>query len=242
MVSSNECTVLRQARGYDWLARWYKPLEFMLFGSTLMQARLAGLAWIQSHVAPKRVLVLGDGDGRLLERILDVMPSARVTSVDFSSAMIRRQKALVARRKLQHRVTWIHTDALRWKPDACGFDVVVFAFFLDAFTSAELDQHLSGWIDGVRLGGILYYVDFVPADRVRGLFASRIARCRLAMMHVLFRIVTKLPNRQLPPIRDDLRRNVSSIEFEQTFSGGAIESVVFRCASPMNEAIRLSHE
>ena len=81
MVNSSRSAVLRQARGYDWLARWYKPLEFMLFGSTLMQARLAGLEWIQSHVAPKQVLVLGDGDGRMLERILDMMPSASVIAV-----------------------------------------------------------------------------------------------------------------------------------------------------------------
>ncbi len=207
-----------------------------------MQARLAGLEWIRSHVAPKQVLVLGDGDGRMLERILDMMPSARVTSVDFSAAMIRRQQALVARGELRHRVTWIHTDALRWKPDAGGFDVVVFAFFLDAFTSVELHQHLSGWIDGVRPGGVVYYVDFVPADRVRGLFASRIARCRLAMMHVLFRIVTRLPNRQLPQIRDDLQRKLGSIEFEQTFSSGAIESVVFRCAKETGGANYLNHK
>ena len=193
-----------------------------------MHARQAGLAWIQAHAAPRGVLVMGDGDGRLLHKILDAFPSANVTSVDFSSAMIRRQQMRVSRKEPQHRVTWVHTDALQWKPDASAYDVVVFAFFLDAFTSAELDQHLTGWINGVRTGGVVYYVDFVPADRIRGFISSSIARFRLAMMHVLFRVVTKLPNRELPPIRDDLERRLSSIEFEQSFSGGAIESIVFR--------------
>lgn len=110
------------------------------------------------------------------------------------------------------------------------------AFFLDAFTSVELDQYLLGSLNGIRPGGLVYYVDFVPTGRVRGFVASRIARFRLAMMHVLFRIATKLPNRQLPPIRDYLQRIFNTIEFERTLSGGAIESIVFRSDIEIGEA------
>ncbi len=39
MVSSSESTVLRQAR------TMVQTLELMLFGSMLMEARFAGLAW-----------------------------------------------------------------------------------------------------------------------------------------------------------------------------------------------------
>ena len=50
---------------YDTLAPYYRWLEGFTFGGVLQRARCAGLRWWKGE-SPRRVLLLGDGDGRFL--------------------------------------------------------------------------------------------------------------------------------------------------------------------------------
>lgn len=102
----------RSQRGYNRLAPSYHILEWLVFGKQLQRARLALIAQLPVW---HRLLLLGDGDGRLLEQLFlqrclatshspqsgrsslykRNSPSARrwsITSVDHSPAMLRRQR------------------------------------------------------------------------------------------------------------------------------------------------------
>ncbi len=119
MTSSNA----RSQRGYDRLARGYQGLEWLVFGNQLQRARVA---LIDQLPVWQRLLIYGDGNGRLLEQLYAVrcgcethtpstelssacertLPSDRpwsITSVDHSPAMLRRQQLRLAATSLRKR-------------------------------------------------------------------------------------------------------------------------------------------
>lgn len=108
-----------KARGYDRLASSYRGIEWLVFGSQLQRARVALIDQLPDW---NRLLILGDGDGRLLEQLYayrrsreqhrmlshqsphqrSQQPSGAqsrswsITSVDYSSAMLQRQQSRLA--------------------------------------------------------------------------------------------------------------------------------------------------
>ena len=68
----------RSVQGYDRLARHYRLLESMMFGSGLQDCPHGSAR--SACPTRARVLVLGDGDGRFLERM--VQATARVRRLE----------------------------------------------------------------------------------------------------------------------------------------------------------------
>ena len=125
---------MTSARGFDRLARVYRPLELLAFGRGLERARFALLDRL---AACREVLVLGEGDGRCLVRLLQVAPQARVDCVDFSAAMLARAAGrLDATAKA--RVRFVQLDVLADDLPEKPYCAVVTMFFLDCFTDAQL--------------------------------------------------------------------------------------------------------
>jgi ubiquinone/menaquinone biosynthesis C-methylase UbiE len=73
------------AANFDRLARIYRALEFVAFGRDLERARYCFLDQLASC---RDILVLGEGDGRCLARLVHVAPAARIHCVDASAAML----------------------------------------------------------------------------------------------------------------------------------------------------------
>src|SRR6202008_2184922 len=71
--------------GFDLLAPHYRWMEWMLAGPKLQRCRTAFLHAIPS---PQSVLLLGEGNGRLLVELLRRYPGAQVTCVDASARML----------------------------------------------------------------------------------------------------------------------------------------------------------
>ena len=179
------------ASGYDRLARWYGALEWLMFGGALAKARVALSNQIND---PKRALVLGDGTGKLLWSLCRSYPNCDFVSVDQSEKMLLRQK----RRLLEEhaiRVEWICADAMNFEANRGEFDLMVAAFFLDCFSNKTLDENLPKLLGWIRNGGQFYFVDFIDSDEGK---SNRIAKTKLAAMHLFFRWTTDLENNQLP--------------------------------------------
>src|SRR5690606_1656079 len=101
-----------------------------------------------------------------------------------SMEMLRQQRARVGALGLCEHVEFIQAQACGYEPAAGAYDVMITPFFLDCFTSAELDGYLPRWLSGLRPGGILYHVDFILPEPV---WQRRRARILLWAMHVFFR-------------------------------------------------------
>lgn len=111
-------------------------MERCLALSKLQTARSAHL-----HLVPPcaRVLMLGEGPGRLLEALVQKMPSADFVVVDQSQQMIEQAKrALIASGFDVRRITWEHGDVFELGFEKGSFDLVTTPFFLDCFTQSQL--------------------------------------------------------------------------------------------------------
>jgi SAM-dependent methyltransferase len=129
------------------IARPYRWLEYLSFGPMLQRCRCYRLPQLTEA---RRALVLGDGDGRFLARLLRENSLVRVDAVDLSTAMLRLLGERVADAGASERVTLHRADVRVFMPTAT-YDLVVTHFFLDCFTTDELRalaerlrKHLSG--------------------------------------------------------------------------------------------------
>ena len=114
----------------DPIARWYRFLERGGFGRALERCRLAFLGEIRDA---KRILVLGEGDGRFLVRLVEQNASASIDYVDLSGRMLE----LARERAGTGRVTYHQGNALTIPLPEGEFDLVCTHFFLDCLNERD---------------------------------------------------------------------------------------------------------
>ena len=170
------------ARGYDRLANVYAALERLAFGDLLMQARTCLLADLN---IPNKILIVGEGDGRTLQRVLRQFPNAQIDCVEQSQSMICKSQ----KRVTSSKVRWFQQDITTFKPDSASYDLIVTTFILDSFAGETLVNLIQSLVASLKPGGQWYYADFaVPAwgwGRIR-------AQVWLTLMYAFFRWQTGL--------------------------------------------------
>ena len=196
---------------FDLLAHPYRWLEYLTFGPLLSRTRLQFLPRL---LAARRALVLGDGDGRFLATLVAANPDIVVDAIDSSQRMLS-----LAARRVRHagaaaRVTFHHADlniflppvppsrrdASAYEPQA-AYDLLVTHFFLDCFTTEQLQTLLPGLARCLRPGALWVISDFnIPATRPLA------ARLLVAALYRAFGLLTGLAVRSLPEYPPLLRR------------------------------------
>ena len=205
----------------DRLARWYRALEYAGFGRALERRREFFLGRMSTA---RRVLVLGDGDGRFLASFLRVNRSAEVDSVDASAAMLTLARRRIGEADLA-RLRFHHSDARRWQPPPVSYDLIVTHFFLDCFPDAELRPLVARLAAFTTPGARWIVSEFrQPAD---GLAAWR-ARAWIAGLYAFFRITTGLRARRLPDHTAALEAAGFRLERETLARGGLLASQLWQ--------------
>ena len=116
----------------DRIARWYRWFEYAGFGRALERRRTA---FLNDVADARRVLALGEGDGRALAALLAAAPQALIDYVDASARMLELARARAGSR----RVTYHRDDALTTPLCEAEYDLIVTHFFLDCFEETDLD-------------------------------------------------------------------------------------------------------
>jgi len=177
-------------------------MEFILAGEKLQRCRTAFLDRIASH---KNILVLGEGNGRFLSELLFANRTARITCVDSSAKMLCCAATRLAHQNIStNRIEFTHRDILDWTLPNQQFDAIVSHFFLDCFTSNQLESIISRIATATRPEGIWLISDFHEPSRG---FAKWRARAILWLMYRFFRSITKIPARYLIAPDAPLQRN-----------------------------------
>jgi ubiquinone/menaquinone biosynthesis C-methylase UbiE len=162
----------------DFIAPWYRWLEYASFGRTLERRRSAFLGCIAEA---RRVLVLGDGDGRALVGLLAAAPDARVDAIDLSARMLE----LARGRAASARVTFHHADARTVPLPEAEYDLVVTHFFLDCFEEEEMER-------------LVARVAAAASPQARWLVSEfRNPGIVVAVLYFFFRLTTGLKTRRL---------------------------------------------
>ena len=117
------------------IARWYQLLEYLAFGRALQRRRQE---YMNEVAYARRVLILGDGDGRFTAEFLRRSTADSIDSVDLSSRMLGLAENRVWARSINPvRVRFHHGDARTVKLPG-RYDLIVSHFFLDCFTPDEM--------------------------------------------------------------------------------------------------------
>jgi ubiquinone/menaquinone biosynthesis C-methylase UbiE len=201
---------------FDRIARPYRWLEYLSFGPMLERCRFCRIPQLGGA---RRALVLGDGDGRFLQRLLARNPQVHVDAVDQSTVMLRLLQSRVAAVGAGERVRVHQSDALAFAPDG-SYDLVVTHFFLDCFTTEEV-QALTENIGPHLAPGALWVVSEFAIPR--GL-AALPARSIVAALYGAFRLITGLRVDILPDYSSALVRAGFVLEERKTFLAGLLVS------------------
>lgn len=209
---------------FDWLAPHYAWVEAATFGRLLDWCRTALVGELADA---RRVLVLGEGDGRFVAAFLAANRGATVDVVDASPGMIA-----LARQRVggvpgaAGRVRWHVADARQIAPPAPPYDLVVTNFFLDCFPVADLARLVPRFARCLAPGGRWLVGDFaVPSGgRVR----RAAARLALAGMYAAFHLTTRIPALRLADPGPLLRAAGLRVEREERRLAGFLTASLWR--------------
>lgn len=205
---------------FDRVAGIYRLLEYAAFGRTLETARFRYL----DHLRECRdILIIGEGDGRVLERILQLAPQATVRCIDTSAAMLARAESRLDP-AVRARVIFEPTDARTADIPPAGYDAVVTMFVLDCFSTADVARLVERVMTGLRPGGSWLFADFAIPDRG---WRRVHARVWIALLYAFFRWRTGLAARELPPSEEILRDTGLSLLDSTTWRAGLLRSAVY---------------
>ena len=202
---------------FDRVAPFYRSLERLVFGDQLQQARVAFLREIER---PRRVLIVGEGDGRFLAEFVRAHPAATIDCVDASARMIE-----LARRRVQgSNVRFVQGDIREVELQRDHYDLLVTHFFLDCFAGAglrEIVQKLAG-AGNAEVAWLL--ADFhLPSSGWR----RWRAKLWLRAMYFFFRLTSALEIRHLADPAPFLRENGFECVQRRGWRFGMIQSAVW---------------
>jgi ubiquinone/menaquinone biosynthesis C-methylase UbiE len=207
----------------DRVAASYRWIEYAAFGSALEEARFD---FLPRASTARRVLILGEGDGRFLARLLGINRQASIVVVETSSKMLRLAKRRVSP-SARSRVEFHQIDATAQPLPAGEFDLAVSHFFLDVFDCPQASAVISKVNALLSPGAVWLVSEFQqPPSFLRGLHA----RVWLRAMYAFFALTTGLRATQLPPYRDLLTRNGFTEMEHRERRFGLIRSQVWRKA------------
>jgi SAM-dependent methyltransferase len=179
---------------FDLIARPYRWLEYLTLGRALERCRFH---YLLSLLQQRQALILGDGDGRFLARLLAQNPQLQADAVDTSATMLAllRRRCEAASPNTATRLQIHHTDALTFSlTHKEKYDLVVTHFFLDCLIQPDLEVLITRIAPTLAPGAFWLVSDFrIPSGPMR-LPAKIVVRA----LYLAFRILTGLRTTRLP--------------------------------------------
>jgi ubiquinone/menaquinone biosynthesis C-methylase UbiE len=212
---------------FDALAPWYRTLEWIAFGHDLQRCRVACLGEI---VAPKRALIIGEGNGRFLCELLRLHPEVEVDCIDASERMLQLARQRVSNKlgDRRERVRFLHRDITSWSPPERHYDLVVTHFVLDCCAGAQLAAIVKKLARATADNANWLLADFcVPPE---GMARLRV-RGWLAAMYLFFRITARIQASELIDPTPFLRAARFALARQHLFRRGMLKSEIWRRSS-----------
>ena len=182
---------MKPAANFDSVARWYRWLEYAAFGRALERCRFALLPALEDA---RRVLILGEGDGRFLKKLLSINSIAQIDVVEASAGMMKLARGRLSNEEAR-RVKFHLADARNWDFPEAEYDAIVTCFFLDCFSIETLAHLMPSVAASIRPGGDWLVAEFRQPRK--GISALR-ARLWLETMYFFFCRFSRLEVCRLP--------------------------------------------
>jgi SAM-dependent methyltransferase len=206
---------------FDLIARPYRWLEYLTLGRILENCRNFYLAQLLDR---RQALILGDGDGRFANNLLNANRSLVVVAVDTSAAMLDllRERSASAIQADPTRLSTIQQSALDYTPEG-SLDLIVTHFFLDCLTQPELNALVDKLVKHIRPGALWVVSDFqIPAGAMR--FPARLY---IRTLYLIFRVLTGLRVTHLPDHATPLTNAGFTRTAHETFLFGMLTTEIW---------------
>jgi len=221
---------------FDRVAHLYQAMEYLSFGPALERCRFH---FIPALTRCRRALVLGDGDGRFLARLLKAAPHLHGDAVDASPTMLRLLEARVKKTGATQRLNTFRSDARCFDPPDAHYDLVATHFFLDCLTEPEADALIARIRCHVAPEARWVVSEFqIPAG---GWLRSAMARGIITFLYAAFRLLTGLRVRRIPPWRALLERHGFRRTASPPWLGGLLVSELWELQRATAPAQKRSH-
>jgi ubiquinone/menaquinone biosynthesis C-methylase UbiE len=217
--------VTRSLKTFGSLTSLYQLLEIIAFGNSLAKARLA---FIEDLKTSRRILILGEGDGRFLLQLRKQNPTARIECIDLSAKMLTKAKERLNTHGNQETLANLHfrqADIRDTTPSENPYDAVVTLFFLDCFNQKSSEQIISKIAQSLSFGGLWYWADF--RQPVKGWKALR-ARIWLTILYKFFRWQTNIEATHIASTETILKQNQLTPLKSATRQAGLIRTTLFQ--------------
>ncbi len=183
----------------DRIAHSYRWFEYIAFGRSLEMCRFTFLSQLRTT---RRILILGEGDGRFLARLVQENSEARIDVVEMNAKMIAVAKDRLRTDDL-HRITFHQRDASSNSLPPGKYDLVVTNFFLDCLSDSQACQIIPKISAAIEPHGKWIVSEFqTPPSGLKKLHASLWIR----VMYLFFGIVTRLKVNRIPGLREYVSR------------------------------------
>jgi ubiquinone/menaquinone biosynthesis C-methylase UbiE len=195
----------------DPIADLYRFIEYAAFGRALERRRFAMLPLVKDA---RRILILGEGDGRFVSRLAMQNPDAEIDVVDLSARMLALARERVGSAE---RIRFYQLDALTDPLPGGGYDLIVTNFFLDCFSGSDAATLIHKLHAALARDGRWLISEFqVPQTPFRRLHA----KLWMAVMYRFFRLTTGLRPSSLPPYAELLRSaGLARIHYQESRLG-----------------------
>jgi ubiquinone/menaquinone biosynthesis C-methylase UbiE len=199
----------------DFIARWYRFLEYASFGRALHRRRCHFLPQL---AGARKVLVLGEGDGRFLAEFVCANPKTEVDYFDCSEKML----LLTAKRIGKTQRVHCHCgDILNSPLPGHAYDLIVTHFFLDCFAGPELTLAIRKISEAASDDARWVVSEFrEPPNGWRRLRA----RFWIRFLYFAFRVATGLKTQRLPNYAGALQDAGFELQSEVVANAGLLTS------------------
>ncbi|MGB0580603.1 MAG: class I SAM-dependent methyltransferase [Limisphaerales bacterium] len=208
---------------FDRVAPYYQLIERVTAGNAAQKCRTTLLGYLQNK---RNILLLGEGNGRFLETLLQVAPAARITVVDSSPRMMTLLRQRMDKQGVSlERVKLVEADVRDWVITPKVYDAMVTNFFLDCFRPVELQSLIHRLAESIREDGLWLIADFrEPPQLMRRVRAKVI----LKLMYGFFRRTTKLSAKRLTAPDEHLEDAGFRLQERELQSLGLMHADVWR--------------
>lgn len=188
----------------DPIARWYRWFEYIGFGGELERRRRRFLPDVADA---RRILVLGEGDGRFLVRLVEQSRRLGITGyaidyVDLSGRMLE----LARRRAGTEGVTYLRADALTVPLPRAAYDLIATHFFLDCFEQDDAQRLIARLGAAAKPNALWLISEFQEQAINESPLRQAWSWLWLRGLYVFFRATTGLATRRVPDYRPTLEQ------------------------------------
>jgi ubiquinone/menaquinone biosynthesis C-methylase UbiE len=203
---------------FDLLAPHYRWMEAVLAGGLLQRCRVR---WLSEVRDARHALLLGEGNGRMLEVCAAALPDCEFSLVDQSEGML-----VQARRRWKHlggtqKITFHHADLRQWRDENAEYDLVVTNFFLDCFSPDELDTVITNISVTASSKARWLVADFsIPNSGWRRARAHAV----LGMAYWFFRLTANISATHFTPPDEAIHASGFTLQKRERFNKGLLHA------------------